>query len=119
MEHSSPRERKPAPKRETWIPLTPKMCVHRMRPRASLVTEVTTLGSKGSSPNRTGDMTQVPPDARAAIMLMKAGMQATPGRLTNKHTNKEELQKQGLSLKVRVQCWPLTSSQEGRPHSST
>ena len=119
MEHSSLRERKPAPKRETWIPLTLKMCVHRMWPWASLVTEVTTLGSKGSFPNRTGDRTQVPPDAPAAIMLMKAGMQATPGCLTNKHTNKHELQKLGLSLKVEVQCWPLTSSQEGLPHSSS
>lgn len=79
MKHSSPREWKPAPKRETWIPLTQKICVHRMRPRASLVPQVTTLGSKGSFPNRIGDATQVPPDAPGAIMLLKAETQATPG----------------------------------------
>lgn len=77
-----------------------RKCAWRECGHGSPVTQVTALGSAGSLPNRTRDTTPAPPDGPPAILLMKAGCRPRPG--PDKHADKPELRKLGLSLKVKV-----------------
>ena len=99
MERSSPQERKPAPKHETWIPLTAKMCMERMWPRVPRHTGDSFGVCRKSSEQNQGH--------NAGASRQTPGNTAHEGRCRprpgpDKHADKPELRKLGLSLKVKV-----------------